>query len=149
MEHGMIQIPVNEPDLSGNEQAYVSDAVKSGWIATGRYVAEFERRFADFIGTKYALSTTSGTAALQLATASLGLKPGDEVIVPALTIVSTAFSVCYVGATPVLVDAEGATYNLDPEQIESKITARTRAIMPVHLYGHPVDMDPILTLARR
>jgi perosamine synthetase len=149
MEHGMIQIPVNEPDLSGNEQAYVLDAVKSGWIATGRYVAEFERRFADFIGTKYALSTTSGTSALQLATASLGLKPGDEVIVPALTIVSTAFSVCYVGATPVLVDAEGTTYNLDPEQIESKITTRTRAIMPVHLYGHPVDMDPILALARR
>jgi perosamine synthetase len=145
----MIEIPVNEPDLSGNEQTYVLDAVKSGWVATGRYVTEFERRFAAFIGTKHAVSTTSGTAALHLATASLDLGPGDEVIVPALTIVSTVFAVCYVGATPVLVDSEEQTYNLDPSAIESKITPRTRAIIPVHLYGHPADMEPILDLARR
>lgn len=145
----MIRIPVNEPDLSGNEADYVREAVKSGWISTGQYVKEFERRFAEFTGTKHGITTTSGTAALQLAIASLGLGPGDEVIVPTLTIVATVFAVCYVGATPVLVDSEEQTYNIDPNLIETKITPKTRAILPVHLYGHPADMDPILQLAQR
>jgi perosamine synthetase len=145
----MMEIPVNEPDLSGNEQKYVLDAVKSGWVAQGKYVGEFERGFAKFIGTKHAITTTSGTAALQLATTCLDLRPGDEVIVPALTIVSTVFSVCYVGATPVLVDSDPTTYTLDPNEVERKITPKTRAILPVHLYGHPADMQPILDLARR
>jgi perosamine synthetase len=143
------RIPVNEPDLSGNEQKYVLDAVASGWVSTGQYVKDFERMFAEFIGTKHAITTTSGTAALQLAVASLGLGPGDEVIVPTLTIVATVFAVCYVGATPVLVDSEEDTYNIDPNLIEEKITPKTRAIIPVHLYGHAADMDPILQLAQR
>lgn len=145
----MTRIPVNEPDLSGNEQKYVLDAVASGWVSTGQYVKDFERMFAEFIGTKHAITTTSGTAALQLAVASLGLGPGDEVIVPTLTIVATVFAVCYVGATPVLVDSEEDTYNIDPNLIEEKITPKTRAIIPVHLYGHAADMDPILQLAQR
>ncbi|HEV8438045.1 MAG TPA: DegT/DnrJ/EryC1/StrS family aminotransferase [Methylomirabilota bacterium] len=145
----MIRIPVNEPDLSGNEQAYVLDAVRSGWISTGPYVRELERRFAEFTGTRHALTTTSGTAALQLAVSALGLGPGDEVLLPALTIVSAAFAVCHVGATPVLVDSEPASGNIDPGLIEAKVTARTRAIIPVHLYGHPADMDPIRDVARR
>ncbi|MBM3210695.1 DegT/DnrJ/EryC1/StrS family aminotransferase [Candidatus Poribacteria bacterium] len=145
----MNRIPVNEPDLTGNEQAYVLDAVKSGWISGGQYVKNFERMFAEFVGTKYAITTTSGTAALHLAVASLGIGPGDEVIVPALTIIATVNAVCYTGATPVLVDSEPDTYNIDPNLIEAKITPKTRAILPVHLYGHPADMDPILELARR
>ena len=145
----MPTIPVNEPEVNGNEEAYVSEAVRSGWISTGRYVKEFERSFAEFIDVKHAITTTSGTAALQLGVASLGLGPGDEVIVPALTIVATVFAVNYVGATPVLVDVEEETYNIDPDLIERKITPKTRAILPVHLYGHPADMDPIMQLADR
>jgi perosamine synthetase len=142
-------IPVNEPDLTGNEARYVHDAVSSGWISSGEYVRKFEEGFARFVGTRYGVSTTSGTAALQLALASLGLGPGDEVIVPALTIVATVFAVCYTGATPVLVDSEPDTGNLDPGLIERRINRKTRAIVPVHLYGHPAEMDPILELGRR
>ncbi len=142
-------IPVNEPDLSGNEQKYVLDAVASGWVSTGSYVTRFEKEFAEFAGTRFAISTTSGTAALQLAFAALGLGPQDEVIIPALTIVATAFGVCYGGSKPVLVDSEPDTGNLDPALIERKINRRTRAIVPVHLYGHPCDMDPIREIAAR
>lgn len=144
-----MRIPVNEPDLSGNEQAYVLDAVASGWISGGRYISEFERRFAEFAGTRHAVTTTSGTAALRLALWALGIGPGDEVLVPALTIAACAFSVLHVGARPVLVDSEPETGTLDPALIEARITSRTRAIMPVHLYGHPADMDPITAIARR
>lgn len=143
------RIPVNEPDLSGNEERYVLDAVKSGWISTGRYVRQFEERFAAFCGTRYAVTTTSGTAALRLAMMGLRIQPGDEVLLPTLTIAATAFAVCFSGATPVLVDSEPETGNLDPELLEARITPRTRAIIPVHLYGHPADMAPILDIARR
>ncbi len=142
-------IPVNEPDLSGNEQRYVGEAVASGWISTGSFVQEFERAFAAFCGTRHAVTTTSGTAALQLAVASLGLGEGDEVLVPSLTIVATVFAVRYARATPVLIDSDPVTGNLDPSLIERRITRKTRAILPVHLYGHPADMDPIRELARR
>lgn len=143
------RIPVNEPDLSGNEERYVSEAVRSGWVSTGKYVREFEQRFAEFCGTRHAITTTSGTAALRLAMMALRIQPGDEVIVPALTIAATAFAVCFAGATPVLIDSEPETGNLDPELLEARITGKTRAIIPVHLYGHPADMAPILDIARR
>ncbi len=145
----MITIPVSQPDLSGNEAQYVHDAVTSGWISSGHFVREFEDRFAAFVGTRHAITTTSGTAALQIALASIGLGPGDEVIVPALSIVATALAVTYSGAKPVLVDSEPLTGNMDPQALERLITRKTRAILPVHLYGHPAEMAVIRDLATR
>lgn len=117
--------------------------------STGPFVAEFERRWADYCGRRYGCAVSSGTAALQVAVACLGLKPGDEVIMPTFTIISCALAVAYSGAVPVLVDAEPHTWCLDVEQIRARITSRTRAIMVVHIYGHPVALDPVLELAER
>ncbi len=143
-------IPVCEPYLSGNEFAYVADCLKSNWISSsGKYIGEFEQKFASYCGSRYGVSTTSGTTALHLALASLGIGQGDEVIVPAFTMIAPVFAILYVGAKPVLVDCERETWNMDVAQIERKITPRTRAILPVHIYGHPCDMDPILDIARR
>lgn len=142
-------IPVNEPDLTGNEEAYLLDALRSGWISGGAYLDRFEREFSAFLGMKHGIATVSGTSALALAVAALHLEPGEEVILPALTIISPVFAVCQAGATPVLVDVDPDTGNMDPDKVEAKCTPRTRAILPVHLYGHPVDMDPILEIAAR
>lgn len=143
-------IPVCEPLLGGKESEYVSDCLKSNWISSkGKYITEFEDRFAHYCGCKYGISTTSGTTALHLALASLGLGPGDEVIVPAFTMISTVFAIVYTGARPILVDAEPETWNIDPARIEQKITDKTRAILPVHIYGHPCDMDPIMEIATK
>lgn len=143
-------IPVCEPLLAGRELDYVREAVETGWISSsGRFVSEFEEKFAAFCGTKYAVTTNTGTAALHLACAAVGIGPGDEVIMPSFTMIATAFAVCYTGATPVFVDCERETWNIDVARIEEKITPRTRAIMPVHIYGHPCDMDPVLDIARR
>ncbi|OGG12866.1 hypothetical protein A2875_01555 [Candidatus Gottesmanbacteria bacterium RIFCSPHIGHO2_01_FULL_46_14] len=142
-------IDVNSPVLSPKAMEYVTDCMKTGWISSaGPYVSRFEHAFAAYIGVGHAVTTTSGTAALHLAVASLGIGPGDEVIMPDLTIISCPFSVMYTGATPVFVDVDPVTYTIDPGRIEEKITKRTRAIMVVHLYGHPCDMDPIMTLAK-
>jgi len=141
-------IPVCEPMLLGNELKYVEDAVKSTWISSkGAYLREFERKFADFIGTSYATSVTNGTAALHLALKASGIKEGDEVILPTFTMISTAFAICYCAALPVFVDCERDTWNIDVKKIEEKITPRTKAIMVVHIYGHPCDMDPIIEIA--
>lgn len=143
-------IPVAEPDLGGNESAYVIDCLRSGWISSmGQYVGRFEEAFARFCGAKYGVATANGTVALHLALLTLGIGPGDEVIVPTLTFVATANAVRHAGASPVFADSEAATWNIDPDQIEEKISQRTKVIMPVHLYGHPADMDPILELAKR
>lgn len=143
-------VPVCEPILNGNEFKYVSDCIDSNWISSkGKYVDKFEREFSRFCGVKYGVTTTSGTTALHLALAALGVGLGDEVIVPTFTMIATANAVIYCGAKPVFVDSEPTTWNIDPEKIEKEITDRTKAIMPVHIYGHPVDMDPILELARR
>ncbi len=143
-------IPVCEPLLSGKELEYVADCLKTNWISSqGKYVREFEERFANYCGCKYGISTTSGTTALHLALASLGIGAGDEVIIPAFTMIATAFAVVYTGAKPVLVDAEPETWNIDVAKIEEKITPRTKAIMPVHIYGHPCDMDPIMEIAQK
>lgn len=143
-------IPVARPFITTKGIAYVTQALKSGWVSgEGPYVKRFEKQFARFIGVKHAITTTSGTAALHLALSALGLGPGDEVIIPAFTMIATAFAVVYTGAKPVLVDADPKTWNMDITRIEEKITHRTRAIVPVHIYGHPVDMQPLMTIAKK
>ncbi len=141
-------IPVCEPYLPGNELEYVIECIKSNWISSkGKYIEEFETKFANYCDCRYGISTTSGTTALHLAVASLGIGEGDEVIIPTFTMAATAFAIFYTGAKPVLVDSEPETWNINPEKIEEKITENTKAVMPVHIYGHPVDMDPILEIA--
>jgi len=142
-------IPVAAPSLVGNEKKYVLDCLESTWISSiGKYVDRFEEAFAEFCGVKYAISCSNGTVALHLALLALGVGPGDEVIVPTLTFVATANAVTYCGARPVFVDSEPETWNLNPELLEEKITPRTKGIIAVHLYGHPVDMDPVLDIAQ-
>jgi perosamine synthetase len=143
-------IPVAAPVLAGNEKAYVLDCIESAWISScGKYVEQFERAFADFCGVRHAVSCNSGTAALHVALLALGVGPGDEVIVPTLTFVATANAVTYCGARPRFVDVDPDTWTLDPALIEAKITARTKAILPVHLYGHVANIDAITEIARR
>lgn len=141
---------VSAPDLRGNEAQYVLDAIESSWISsTGAYVERFEREFAAECGMRAAVSVVNGTAALHLAMLAHGAGPGDEVIVPSMTYIATANAVRYQGAEPVFADVEEGTWCIDPESIEAAITARTRGIIVVHLYGHPADMDAINDLAAR
>ncbi|MEK6279309.1 MAG: DegT/DnrJ/EryC1/StrS family aminotransferase [Acidobacteriota bacterium] len=143
-------IPVAAPVLVGNERTYVLDCVESSWISSaGKYVEEFERAFAEFCGVRFAISCNSGTAALHVSLLALGVGPGDEVIVPTLTFVASANAVSYCGARPRFVDIEDDTWTIDPEKIEEKITPRTKAILPVHLYGHLANMNAINEIARR
>lgn len=143
-------IPVNEPVLSAEARSNVIDCLDTRWISSaGSYIHNFEESFANYIGSTHAITTSNGTTALQLALSILEIGPGDEVIVPDLTIISCAFAVMYLGATPVFVDVDPITGTLDPTQLESKITSKTKAIMVVHLYGHPADMDPILAIAKQ
>ncbi|HPS19501.1 MAG TPA: DegT/DnrJ/EryC1/StrS family aminotransferase [Candidatus Omnitrophota bacterium] len=143
-------IPVNAPFLGKQELCNVADCVKSGWISSkGKYIKQFEEEFARFCGTKYAISTTSGTTALHLAVSALGIGKGDEVIMPTFTMIATAYAVLYTGAKPVFIDSEPRTWNIDVTKIERAITRKTRAILPVHIYGHPADMDAIRKLARK
>lgn len=138
------------PVLNGNEKTYVLDCLESTWISsTGKYIDQFEVAFAEFCGVQQALSCSNGTTALHLALIALGIGPGDEVIVPTLTFVATANAVTYCGARPVFVDSEPTTWNMDPRCIEAQITPRTKGIIVVHLFGHPADMDAILSIASR
>jgi len=142
------QIPVASADLSGNEEAFVVAAIRSSWISsTGPYVARFEGEFARLCDVRFALSVCNGTVALHLALLGLGVRPGDEVIVPSLTYVATANAVRYVGAEPVFVDVDPQTWCLDPARVEEAITRRTRGILAVHLMGHPADMDRLKQIA--
>ena len=144
-----LSLPVAEPKFGDSELKYVTDCVISGWVSSaGKYVTKFENQFAHFCETKYAVSTSNGTTALHLALLALGIGPGDEVIVPSFTFIATANAVRYTGATPVFVDSEPTTWNINPSDFERAITSKTRAVIPVHLYGHPADMDPILDIAR-
>jgi len=144
-----IHFPVAEPKLGGAELKYVSECVLSGWVSSaGKFVTRFEEQFAEFCGTKYGISSSSGTTALHLCMVALGIGPGSEVIVPSLTFISTANAVAFTGAIPVFVDSEPSTWNINPLEIKRAITAKTKAIIPVHLYGHPANMDPILDIAR-
>jgi len=143
-------IPVCEPALEGNETRYVLDCLNTGWISSaGKYIPLFEQAFSRKVGCDYGIACVSGTTAIHLILAALGLGPGDEVIIPTFTMIATAYAVSYTGARPVLVDSERNTWNMDVAQIEAKITDRTRAIVVVHTYGHPVDMDAVLEIARR
>ncbi len=142
-------IPVCEPTLAGNELKYVTQAVESNWISSaGSFIRDFEHQFAEACGAQYGIACANGTVAMHLALATLGLEPGDEVIIPTFTMIATANAVTYCGATPVLVDMEPDYWQMDVEQVAAKITPRTKAIVPVHIYGHPTDMDPLLELAR-
>lgn len=141
-------IPVAEPDLTGNELEYVSRCVRSGWVSSaGEFVTRFESQFAEFCGARQSVATSNGTVAIHLALAALGVQPDDEVIVPSLTFVASANAVRYANARPVFVDCDPQTWTLSPADVARKITRRTRAILVVHLYGHPADMDPIRELA--
>jgi perosamine synthetase len=144
------RVPLYRPSLRGNEAQYVLECLETSWIsARGRFVAEFEGQFAAKVGARHGLATCNGTAALHLAVAGLGLGPGDEVIVPTLTYVACANAVAYTGAVPVFADCAADSWQIDPEEIRSSLTPRTKAIMAVHLYGQPCELDPILELARR
>ncbi|HDI12971.1 MAG: aminotransferase DegT [Hadesarchaea archaeon] len=142
-------IPVCEPKLGKKELKYVTDCIRTNWISSkGKYINEFEEKFSKYCGAKYGIATCNGTTALHLALASLGIKTGDEVLCPAFTMIATANAITYTGAKPVLVDSEPHTWNIDPAKIEEKITKRTKAIMVMHTYGHPCDMDEISEIAK-
>ena len=143
-------IPVNEPLLDGNEKKYLLECIETGWISSeGPFIKEFEQKFAARVGRKHGIAVTNGTAALDAAVEALGIGPGDEVILPSFTIISCITQIVRSGATPVLVDSDPLTWNMDVTQIEAKITPRTKAVMVVHIYGLPVDMDPVLGMAKR
>jgi perosamine synthetase len=142
-------IPVNEPLLDGNEERYLVECIRSGWISSeGPFVSRFEEEFAARVGRRYGVSVTNGTAALDAAIVALGIGPGDEVILPTFTIISCVQQIVRSGATPVFVDSDPATWCMDVSLVEASITARTKAVMAVHIYGMPVDMDPLLQLAK-
>jgi perosamine synthetase len=141
------EIPLANPDLKGNEAKYALEAIETGWIGTGPFLKRFEQEFARLSGARAAIACANGTVALHLALRALDLQPGDEVIVPSFTYVATANAVKLCGAEPVFVEVDPETWCLDPEQIESAITPRTKGIIPVDLYGHPADLDPIRRLA--
>jgi len=143
-------IPVNQPDLGGNEKKYLMECIDSGWISSeGPFVKDFEEKFSQRVGRKFGVAVVNGSAALELAVLSLGLEPGSEVILPAFTIISCAAAIVRAGLTPVLIDADPLTWNIDSSSIEERITVKTKAIMVVHIYGLPSDMDPILEIARK
>lgn len=143
-------IPIYQPDLSGNEKKYVTECLDTGWVSSrGRFVSEFESKFAEKIEVEHATSVSNGTVALHLALLALGVGPGDEVIVPTLTYIASVNAITYTGATPVFVDSLRSTWQMDPSDIERQITSRTRVIMVVHLYGHSCDMDAIREIANR
>lgn len=145
----MMKVPVNEPVISAEAKHNVIDALDSGWVSSaGKYVDQFEERFANYLELGHGVATSNGTTALHIALLALGAKAGDEVIVPAFTMMSTILAVIYTGATPVFVDCELETYNIDVTKIREKITDRTRVIMPVHIYGHACEMDEIQAIAR-
>lgn len=142
-------LPITAPSLAGNELKYVTDCVVTSWISSqGAYVTKFERAFSEFHGGRFALATSNGTTALHLALAAQGIGPGDEVIVPNSTFAATANVVVHTGATPRFVDVLPDCWTIDPEKVRQAISVRTKAIIPVHLYGHPADMDAIRAIAR-
>ncbi len=143
-------IPVNTPLLNGNEEKYLLECIRTGWISSeGPFIKEFEDKFSSYVNRKHGIAVANGSAALDVAVQALQLSPGDEVIMPTFTIISPAQSVVKAGLVPVLVDSDPETWNMNVEQIESKITSKTKAIIVVHIYGLPVDMDPVLALCKK
>lgn len=143
-------IPVNIPLLDGNEEKYLLDCIRTGWISSeGPYVKEFESKFARYVDRKFGIAVSNGSGALDIAVKAMDIGPGDEVIMPAFSIISPAQSIVTAGAKPVLVDSDPLTWNMDVTKIEEKITKKTKAILVVHIYGLPVDMDPVLELCHK
>lgn len=143
-------LPVAAPAFVGNEKRYVLECLESGWVSSiGRFIGEFEQRFAEFCGVKHAISCCNGTVALHLALLALGIKRGDEVIVPTFTFVATANAVTYCGATPIFVDCDAGYWGVTADRIEAKMTDRVKAVVVVHMYGQPCDMAPIREVADR
>lgn len=146
----MNYIPVNEPLLDGNEKKYLCECIDTGWISSeGPFVKRFEENFARRVGRKYGIAVANGSAAIEVAIAALGLGPGDEVVLPTFTIISCAAAIVRAGAVPVVVDSDPLTWNMDVRRIEARISRKTKAIMAVHIYGLPVDMAPLLSLAEK
>lgn len=143
-------IPVNEPLLDGNEKKYINECIDTGWISSeGSFVKRFEEEFSAYNNRRHGVAVANGTAALEVAVAALGIGKGDEVILPTFTIISCANAIVKAGAIPVPIDSRPDTWNMDVDLIEEKITFKTKAIMVVHIYGLPVDMDPVLRLAQK
>ncbi len=145
----MLDIPITKPDLGEEEKRIVSQVIDSGWVSQGPKVTEFEEIVASYVGARYAVATTSCTSALHAALSVTGIGPGDDVILPSLSFIATANSVLYCGAKPVFVDVDPETCNVDAKKIEEAITKKTKAIMPVHQMGLPVDLDPIKAIAKK
>ena len=143
-------IPVNEPLLNGNEKKYLIECINSGWISSeGPFVYQLQEKFAARVGRKHGIAVTNGTSAIDSAVVALGIGPGDEVIMPTFTIISCISQIVRLGAKPILIDSDPLSWNMNVRQIESKITPRTKAIMVVHTYGLPVDMEIVLDLCKR
>lgn len=143
-------IPVNEPLLDGNEKKYLNECIDTGWISSeGPFIKSFEEKFASRMGRKHGIAVANGSVALDMAVVALGIGPGDEVILPSFTIISCAAAIVRAGATPVVVDSDPVTWNMTAAHVEAKITKRTKAIMMVHIYGLPVDFDPLQKLAQK
>jgi len=146
----MNPIPVNTPLFNGNELKYVTQCIETGWVSSeGPFIKEFEEKFSEYVGRKFGVAVSNGSAALDIAIKALNIGPGDEVIMPTFTIISPAQSVVTAGAIPVLIDSDPLTWNMDVTQIEAKITSRTKAILVVHIYGLPVDMDPVIEIGKK
>jgi perosamine synthetase len=149
-QRGETMIPVYQPWITEKERRYVDEAMTSTWISSkGAFLDRFERDFPAYIGAEHGIAAANGTVALHLAMAALGIGPGDEVIVPALTYVASVNAISYTGAAPVFVDSDPDRWNIAPDLVERAITPRTKAIEVVHLYGYPADLDPILDIASR
>lgn len=146
----MFKIPVYQPSLNGNEKKYVNECLDSTWISSkGKFVNQFESSFAEYVGVKHATAVSNGTVAIHLALLALGISEGDEVIVPTLTYIASVNAIAYTGATPVFVDSLPDTWQIDPADVERKITSKTKAVMAVHLYGHPCDMDSLVEICKK
>jgi perosamine synthetase len=146
----MYKIPVYQPSLNGNEKKYVNECLDSTWISSkGKFVSEFESSFAEYVGVKNATTVSNGTVAIHLALMALGIGEGDEVIVPTLTYISSVNTIVYTSATPVFVDSLQDSWQIDPQDVIKKITPRTKAVMAVHLYGHPCDMDALVEICKK
>jgi len=144
-----MKIPIAKPDIGKDEIEAVIETMRSGWVTQGEKVEEFEESFAKYCGMKYGVAVNSGTAALHIALAALGIKKGDEVITTPLSCVATTNPIVYLNAKPAFADVEPETLNIDPALIEKRITPKTKAILPVHLFGHPVDLDPLMEVAEK
>jgi len=144
-----VKIPIAQPDIGKDEINAVTQTMKSGWVTQGKKVEEFEKSLAQYCGAKHAVAVNNGTAALHIALTALNIKEGDEVITTPLSCVATTNPILYLKAKPTFVDVDPSTLNIDPQLIEKKITNKTKAILPVHLFGHPVDLDPLIEIAEK